>query len=146
MAHWPEEYSTLHRLGNENLTGLLADLERHGIDACWEPVGELDVANADWQLEDLLGGVAALRRAGDRVTVLDRDAVQAEVASPTFVGGVWRHDNVGLVDPGRLVAGLRQALVGRGVAWPTTRRRTAWNGPTPAWSFGALAWRFVPGG
>lgn len=114
MAHWPEEYSNLHRLGNENLTGLLADLERHGIDACWEPVGELDVANADWQLEDLLGGVEALRRAGDRVTVLDRDAVQAEVASPTFVGGVWRHDNVGLVDPGRLVAGLRQALVGRG--------------------------------
>ena len=114
MSHWPDDYPTLHRLGNENLQGLLADLERHEIDARWEPVGELDVANAPWQLEDLLGGVALLEQAGERVTVLDRDAVQAEVASPTFVGGIWRHDNVGLLDPGRLVAGLRAALVRRG--------------------------------
>jgi len=114
MSHWPDDYPTLHRLGNENLQGLLADLERHEIDARWEPVGELDVANAPWQLEDLLGGVSLLEQAGERVTVLDRDAVQAEVASPTFVGGIWRHDNVGLLDPGRLVAGLRAALVRRG--------------------------------
>ncbi|MEZ5383587.1 MAG: FAD-binding oxidoreductase [Microthrixaceae bacterium] len=114
MAHWPDEYATLHRLGIENLDGLLGDLDRHGIDARWEAVGELDVANADWQLEDLVGGAEALEAAGERVTVLDRAAVQAEVASPTFVGGLWRHDNVGLLDPGRLVAGLRSSLLARG--------------------------------
>lgn len=44
IARWPEEYPLLHRLGVDNLSGLLADLERLRIDAAWEPTGELDVA------------------------------------------------------------------------------------------------------
>lgn len=114
MDKWPGEYATLHRLGRANLAGLLADLERLGVDACWEAVGELDVATAPWQLEGVLSHVEALRRHGEDVEVLDRRAVRAEVDSPTFVGGVWRRSNVGLVDPGRLVFGLRAALLARG--------------------------------
>jgi len=113
-ARWPDEYPTLHRLGDENLAGLLADVDRHGIDAGWEAVGEIDVATADWQLDDLHASAAAHTAAGDEVTVLDARAVRAEVDSPTFVGGVWRHRGIGLVDPGRLVEGLRAALVARG--------------------------------
>jgi len=114
MARWPDEYPTLHRLGDDNLAGLLADLDRHGIDASWEPVGELDVANAEWQLDDLHASAAAHEAAGDDVTLLDAAATRAQVDSPTFVGGVWRHHGVGLVDPGRLLDGLRSSLLARG--------------------------------
>ncbi len=114
LDKWPEEYPKLHRLGNENLAGLLADLDRHSIDARWEPVGELDVATAPWQLEGLEEHVDALVAMGEDVEVLDAAAVRAEVDSPTFVGGLWRRSNVGLVDPGRLVFGMREALTRRG--------------------------------
>ncbi|MCZ7630866.1 MAG: FAD-binding oxidoreductase [Microthrixaceae bacterium] len=114
MARWPEEYPLLHRLGVDNLAGLLADLQRLRIDAAWEPTGELDVATEQWQLDDLREHAEMATGAGEDVTVLDRDEVRAEVDSPTFRGGVWRRSNVGLVDPGRLVAGLRAALLARG--------------------------------
>ena len=114
LDKWPGEYATLHRLGDDNLAGLLADVERLGIDAHWEAVGELDVATAEWQLDDVLHHVEPLRAHGVDLTVLDAEAVRAEVGSPTFVGGVWRHSGVGLVDPGRLVLGLRRSLLERG--------------------------------
>jgi glycine/D-amino acid oxidase-like deaminating enzyme len=115
LDKWPEEYPALHRLGNENLSGLLGDLDRLGVDARWEAVGELDVANAAWQMEGMEDHVEALRANGEDVEVLDAAGVRAEVDSPTFVGGIWRRSNVGLVDPGRLVFGLREALLRRGV-------------------------------
>ncbi len=114
MARWPDEYATLHRLGNENLRGLLDDLHRFGIDATWEPVGELDAATAEWQLADLGEHAQLLRDVGEDVEEFDRDGVQELVASPTYLGGVLRRSNVGLVDPGRLVTGLRAALLERG--------------------------------
>lgn len=122
---WPAEYPVLHRLGRENLDGMLADLHRHGVDARWEAVGELDVATAEWQLPGILDHVDALRHHGEEVDVLDGDALRAEVDSPTFVGGIWRRTGVGLVDPGRLVAGLRAALLARGGRIADRTRATA---------------------
>ena len=114
LARWPDEYGTLHRLGNENLRGLIDDLDRFGVDAAWEPVGELDAATADWQLADLHHHAQVLRDVGEDIEEFDREGVQQLVASPTYVGGVLRRSNVGLVDPGRLVAGLRASLLSRG--------------------------------
>jgi glycine/D-amino acid oxidase-like deaminating enzyme len=113
-TRWPDQYPLLHQLGNDNLAGLLSDLERLHIEAAWEPTGELDVATAQWQLADLHEYAEMAAEAGEDVIVLDRDGVRAEVDSPTFCGGVWRRSNVGVLDPGRLVAGLRQALLARG--------------------------------
>lgn len=114
MARWPDEYPLLHRLGVDNLARLLADLERLHIEAAWEPTGELDVATAQWQLAELYEYAEMAADAGEEVVVLDRQGVRAEVNSPTFCGGVWRRSNVGVLDPGRLVAGLRAALLTRG--------------------------------
>jgi glycine/D-amino acid oxidase-like deaminating enzyme len=113
-AHFGDEFPTLNRLGNENLAGLLADLDRHGVDASWEPVGELSVATAGWQVDHLYEDAELLAAHGEDVAVLDLEAVRAEVASPTFLAGVWRRSNVGLIDPARLVFGLRAALGRRG--------------------------------
>jgi glycine/D-amino acid oxidase-like deaminating enzyme len=114
-AHFPAELATLVRLGNENYAGLLADLDRHGIDAAVEHVGEIDVAAAPWQLDGMAEDAELARSLGEDVEVLDRAALNAEVASPEHHGGVWRRTHCGLVDPGRLAWGLLAAARRRGV-------------------------------
>ena len=115
LAHFPDELVTLHRLGNENFDALVADLGRYDIDAGFEATGELSVATAPWQLETVTEHAALARRFGEDVRVLDADELRAEVASPTYVGGLWQKGHVGLVDPARLVWGLKQAALGSGV-------------------------------
>jgi len=108
--HFPDEAATLGRLGDENYEGLLRDLDMLAIDACFEPVGELDVAVEPWQAEDLEGHADLLRDAGEEVELLDAAAVRAEVDSPTYLGGVWQRSHEGLVDPARLAWGLARAV------------------------------------
>ena len=47
--------------------------------------------------------------------MLDQAAMQAEIASPTYRGGVWDHTGAGILDPGKLAAGLRDAALRLGV-------------------------------
>ena len=56
-----------------------------------------------------------LRRHGRDVIALDRDEVQAEVASPTYLGGVWNRDGFALANPARLAWGLAAAAERAGV-------------------------------
>jgi glycine/D-amino acid oxidase-like deaminating enzyme len=82
-ARFPRELDALEALGRENIAGMKADLARHAIDAAWEEHGLLSVATQPHELAELADEVAALRRYGWEAEVLDRDAVRAEVASPT---------------------------------------------------------------
>jgi len=110
QAHFPDELATLHRLGNDNYDGLLRDLDALGIDAAFEPVGDLTVAVAPWQADELPDHAALLRDLGEDVEVLDGPAMRAEVRSPTYLGGVWQRSHGGLVDPARLALGLLAAV------------------------------------
>ncbi|HEX6424333.1 MAG TPA: FAD-binding oxidoreductase [Acidimicrobiales bacterium] len=109
-AHFPDELATLHRLGNDNYDGLLRDLDALGIDAAFEPVGDVTVAVAPWQADELAEHAALLRELGEDVDVLDAAAMQAEVRSPTYLGGVWQRSHAGLVDPAGLAWGLLAAV------------------------------------
>ena len=109
-AHFPDELATLHRLGNDNYDGMLRDLDALGIDAAFEPVGDLTVAVAPWQADELPEHAALLRDLGEDVEVLDGPAMRAEVRSPTYLGGVWQRSHGGLVDPARLAWGLLAAV------------------------------------
>jgi glycine/D-amino acid oxidase-like deaminating enzyme len=115
LARFADEMGTLERLAFENFEGIKADLAAHGIDAQLEETGELaallephEVAAAEEEAE-------LLRGYGHEVDVLDAAAMQAEVASPTYLGGVWDHSGAGLVHPGLLAAGLREAALALGV-------------------------------
>jgi glycine/D-amino acid oxidase-like deaminating enzyme len=115
LARFPDEMAALERLAFENFAGLKADLVTHGIDAQLEETGELaallephEVAAADEE-------AALLRAYGHEVELLDAAAMRAEVDSPTYLGGVWDRSGAGLVHPGRLVAGLRDAALALGV-------------------------------
>ena len=56
-----------------------------------------------------------LRSLGQSVEWLDRDAMQAQVHSPTYVGGLWRKGRAALVDPARLAWGLKRVAESLGV-------------------------------
>jgi glycine/D-amino acid oxidase-like deaminating enzyme len=115
QERWPDELATLDCLGAENLAAIGETVRRHGIDCHWEETGELTVATAPHEVEDLAAHAAALTAAGHDARLLDRDAVRAEVHSPTYLGGLWERDSTAMVEPARLAWGLRQAVLDAGV-------------------------------
>jgi glycine/D-amino acid oxidase-like deaminating enzyme len=99
----------LEKLGRENLAGIVATIEELGIDARYEPVGVLDVATREHEVADLQEHAEELRRFGHEAEWLDRGGVRSEIASPTYLGGVWQKTGVGILDPARLSWGLAAA-------------------------------------
>jgi len=115
LARFEAEMPVLERLGAENLAGMQADLERHGIDCRLELSGDLVAILEPYQEAWIEEEVEMLRRFGHDVEVLDGPAMRAEVASPTYRAGIWDRTGAGLLDPGRLADGLRAAAQRTGV-------------------------------
>ncbi|MFC7383324.1 NAD(P)/FAD-dependent oxidoreductase [Sphaerisporangium rhizosphaerae] len=115
LARWPQEISTLVRLGRDNLDEIERTVARYGIDCAFERTGELHVATEPWQLDGMAQDVEIARELGMDHRLLDRDQVRAEVASPTYAGGLWDRDGCAMLDPARLAWGLREACLSLGV-------------------------------
>jgi glycine/D-amino acid oxidase-like deaminating enzyme len=109
LDRFPDEFETLEHLGAQNLQELLDDVQEFGIDCHLEPSGQLTVATEQYQVDGLRE--EAERGGGD---FLDTDAVRAEVASPTYLAGLWSHDTV-MVHPAKLAWGLAAAAEQLGV-------------------------------
>ena len=114
-SRFPDEIAALERLGTRNYDELCADLTRLDIDAELEQTGELGVAVAPHQVPDLAEGARLLQEFGQRAELLDREAMQAEVHSPLYLGGLWQRSGAAIVNPAKLTDGLRQAAVAAGV-------------------------------
>jgi glycine/D-amino acid oxidase-like deaminating enzyme len=112
---WPTEMRRLDRIGAENLQGIAETVVRHRIDCCWERTGELAVARAAHEAEDLAALAEAMASAGHDVRLLDTAEVRAEVDSPTYVLGLWDRSGTAMVEPARLAWGLRRAVLDAGV-------------------------------
>ena len=115
LSRFPGEIDVLERMGRANLDDIEATVARYGIDCCFERTGELVVATAPWHLRELAESHAAARARGLDVRLLDRAEVRAELDSPTYLGGVWDRAGCAMVDPARLVWGLRRACLELGV-------------------------------
>ncbi|MFZ0325435.1 MAG: FAD-dependent oxidoreductase [Actinomycetes bacterium] len=115
VERFPDEMETLEHLGAQNLQGIEDSLVRYGIDAEWELNGELTVANEPWQLEHLAAIPELARRYGGSVELWDADRIQAEVASPTYLGAAYEATGTALVNPAKLCWGLRRACLELGV-------------------------------
>jgi glycine/D-amino acid oxidase-like deaminating enzyme len=114
-ARWPEELAELDRLGAENLAQIGETVRRHRIDCGWEETGELIVATAPHQVEELAELGEQMRAAGHQVETLDGPAVRDELASPTYLAGLWDRRGTALVEPARLAWGLRRVCLELGV-------------------------------
>jgi glycine/D-amino acid oxidase-like deaminating enzyme len=115
LDRFPGEIGTLERLGHANLERIGEAVERYGIDCDFARTGELRVAVDDWQVDGLRAETAAAARVGRTLDYLDRDAVRAEVHSPTYLAGVWDRAGCAMLDPARLAWGLRDACLRLGV-------------------------------
>jgi glycine/D-amino acid oxidase-like deaminating enzyme len=115
LARFGDEIDLLERLGRESYDGLLADLEEYGVSCDLELTGDIAVALEPHEEQWLVEDAALLRRFGHEVELLDREAMRAEVASPTYRAGLWDRTRAALVDPAKLALGLRDAALARGV-------------------------------
>ncbi|MBP0456186.1 FAD-dependent oxidoreductase [Streptomyces bomunensis] len=116
LARWPGELRTLEELGAGNLDAIEDAVARYAIDCGFERTGEIDVATQPHQLAELRELKAQADRAGiTGLELLDRDALRAEVDSPTFLGGLLDRRGVALVNPAALAWGLKRACLDLGV-------------------------------
>jgi glycine/D-amino acid oxidase-like deaminating enzyme len=114
LARWPAEMPLLQRLGAANLDAIEATVVGQGIDCDFERTGELDVAVAGWQVEDLRELHQVLRALGEDVELLSGEQTRALVASPTYLAGLLDRRGVAMLNPARLAWGLADAVEGAG--------------------------------
>src|SRR5690606_2230267 len=115
VAHAKDELPNLERLGLENFEAMAATIERLGIECDLERTGDLLVALEPHEEAWLAEEAELLRGLGHEVELLDGEEMRAEVHSPLYRGGRWQRTGSGILDPARLVWGLRRALLDIGV-------------------------------
>lgn len=118
MARWPDEVEILEELGRRNLNEIEAAIRKYRIDCDYERTGVIEVANTfhpPSYLEEVREEFTLLQQLGHQVEWLDADGMQAQVHSPIYTGGLWMKDNCAIVDPARLVWGLKEAAEQLGV-------------------------------
>ena len=111
QERFPDEIELLEQLGLENLDAIENAIHRYDIDCDFERTGVIDVATTAHPpsyLDELREDAEHLRRLGQDARWLDTEAMRAEVDSPTYTGGLWRIGRAALVDPARLVWGLKR--------------------------------------
>src|SRR5829696_6644454 len=83
LERWPDEIATLERLGRENLDAIEKTVADQGIDCSWERTGELTVATAPWQAEQLQDLVRRGQALGAGLEWLTAAEVRDRVGSHT---------------------------------------------------------------
>ena len=115
QARFPKELAVLEQMGLDNLDQIEAAVRRYQIDCDYERTGVIDVTTYAGGIDDFREDYQQLSSLGQDVVLLDRDAIQAEIHSPTYQGGLWRKGRAALVDPARLAWGLKAAAEASGV-------------------------------
>ncbi|MFF2330524.1 MULTISPECIES: NAD(P)/FAD-dependent oxidoreductase [unclassified Streptomyces] len=116
LERWPDEIEKLEELGRRNLDAIEEAVARYSIDCEFERTGEIDVATEPHQLEELQEWHQEAERHGfTGMELLDRDALRAEIDSPTFLGGLWDRHGVAMLHPAKLAWGLKRACLNLGV-------------------------------
>ena len=105
VNRWPEEIDLLEELGHANLDAIGDTVRRYDMDAEFERTGQLAVAVEPHQVEWLR----------DEPGFLDREAVQAQVHSDTYLAGAWDREGCALVHPAKLGMELARVAQDLGV-------------------------------
>ena len=126
---WPEDLPALLRMGRQNVREIVSFTASEGIDAGIRLCGKTAVATQPHHLDALVTAHALNELHGEDVTLLDRDEMQRDVASPTYLGGLRYRTGGGLLDPAALSWGLARAARRRGVRiYESTRVRSMRGG------------------
>jgi glycine/D-amino acid oxidase-like deaminating enzyme len=109
-SRFPSELAQLNRLGLENLDEIERTVNELGLDCDFERTGSLAVAVEDYQVQDLRDA-----HDGENEIFLDREAIRAQLDSPSYLAGLWSTRSTAMVHPGKLAAELARACVEAGV-------------------------------
>jgi glycine/D-amino acid oxidase-like deaminating enzyme len=109
-SRFPSELAQLNRLGLENLDEIERTVNELGLDCEFERTGSLAVAVEDYQVQDLRDA-----HDGENEIFLDREAIRAQLDSPSYLAGLWSTRSTAMVHPGKLAAELARACVEAGV-------------------------------
>ena len=118
FRHFADEIEVLEELGMRNLDEIERALRRHDIECDYQRTGVIEVVadqHPDSYRAELHEEFALLERLGHDVEWLESDAMRAQVHSPTYSAGLWDRSGCALVDPARLVWGLKAAAERLGV-------------------------------
>jgi glycine/D-amino acid oxidase-like deaminating enzyme len=117
-SRWPDEVQLLEELGLRNLDEIERSIGKYRIDCGYERTGVIEVANTTHPpsfFEEIREDYELMRQLGHDVEWLDAEAMQAQVHSPIYTGGMWDKTGSALVDPARLVWGLKRVAESLGV-------------------------------
>ncbi len=107
---FPKELELLDRLGLQNLDEIEQTVWELGLDCDFERTGAIAVAVEPHQVEWL-----EEEKGAPHSVFFDRDQMQAEIASPTYLSGVWSKRDTAMVHPGKLAHELARACHEAGV-------------------------------
>ena len=114
LERWPEELSTLVRMGYENLNAIEETVKRYQIDCDFQRTGEMVVATEGYQVEDLRNAPEEAVPFGLKLQWFEQEHTRALVNSPTYLGGLYDPGPV-MLNPAQLAWGLRRACLENGV-------------------------------
>jgi glycine/D-amino acid oxidase-like deaminating enzyme len=109
-ARYPDELDTLTRLGMTNLDEIQHTVESKGWQCDFERVGSFSVATEPYQVAEL-----AAAHDGETEHFFDAEAMRAQIASPSYEGGLLSTRDTALAHPGKLARELLGACREAGV-------------------------------
>ena len=112
---FPKDMEILEQLGKDNIDEFKATIHRHDIDCDLEWGGELTVAVGEKGLPDIESEYTLYKKYGHDAHLLDKEAIQKEIHSPLFHGGLWSKQRSGTVHPVKLAWGLKRVALKLGV-------------------------------
>jgi glycine/D-amino acid oxidase-like deaminating enzyme len=115
LSRWPKELPTLLTMGQRNLEDIETFVKLNGIDCDFRRAGEIDIAVAEHQVDELRETVRDMRDFGLDVDFVDADELQASIHSPSYLAGLRDMSSVALVDPAKLAWGLLATARLRGI-------------------------------
>ncbi len=114
LNRWPKEMSKLVELGHKNLDEIEATIKQFKIECDFIRSGEINIANEEYQIEELREEAEHSAQYGEHVQFLDREQMRAIANSPSYLAGIHDH-SVAMVNPAQLAWGLRRACLQVGV-------------------------------
>ena len=114
LNRWPKEMSKLVGLGHKNLDEIEATIKQFKIECDFIRSGEINVANEEYQIEELREEAEHTAQYGEHVQFLGQEQMRAIANSPTYLAGIHDH-SVAMVNPAQLAWGLRRACLEVGV-------------------------------
>lgn len=111
---WERELAKLIQLGRKNLDGIEAALKEFNIECDFIRSGEINIANEEYQIEELRQEAGESAGYGLQIQFLEQSEIRKRINSPSFLAAI--HDpSVAMVNPATLAWGLRRACLSLGV-------------------------------